>query len=166
MPPRKRTVPAAETAPTTTERARAAVARRTAAEPAPPAEDGSVDATTADPNIGTIDFYGRAVQVQRPTQEQIVVWNLFAKRLAMVNAPDAIDQQGALDILTRGIELIEAIMVEQADRTWLEHQLLEGVITLEKAFDIIHKTVDSFVAQNEAADKPVSAGQRARARRR
>lgn len=114
----------------------------------------------------TIEFRGRTMPVRFPTAEQLTVWNRTARRASEISGRDITNQEAAT-LLDRVLRIIQSVLDEQADRDWVEDQLLDGGLTLAGdggATDIISMTVELMRGQAEA-DAPTT-GPAAKARRR
>lgn len=108
-----------------------------------------------------ITFRERELWVKMPTEEQIIV---YSRTLKMLQGPEVESWDGAeaLKALDRTLRIILAVVVNAADRDWIEDLMLDGELTLIDACQILNATVDVF-----AEDKPkASAAPRKRAARR
>lgn len=105
----------------------------------------------------------RKMTVRMPGPEQLAVWQRTAKRMAGVD-PDSVDGTTAMKLLDRGLRFIQSVLVHEADRDWLEDQLLDGNLTLEEAARIVTLAMDAF-ADTKPAGKPAPAKRARRATR-
>lgn len=113
-----------------------------------------------------IDFRGRSVWVKRPTFEQIAVWKRTVRQMQEADT----GSWGADEVLValeRGLKIINSVMANQTDRTWLDDQLLESKIDFAGAAELIQKTVEAFGTdpnnreeRRAAAKKPKKAARR------
>lgn len=99
--------------------------------------------TSDPPTTRKILFEGRELDVAMPGAEQLAVWQRTAKRMAGYD-PNSGDGPEAMKLLDRGMRVIESVLPGQDDRDWLEDQLLDGNLTLEKAAAIVTQTVEAF----------------------
>lgn len=117
------------------------------------------EAVEDDQPLAVIAFEGRELTVRRPAPEQLGVWSRTAGRLNKVrDAAGAMtkEQQGqeAAKLLGLAIKIIESVLVEEADKEWLEDRMLaggKGGLKLERASDIITLTVTEFNQTRAAA---------------
>jgi len=118
-------------------------------EPAAPAED-----LTEIPHLPVM-FRGREIWTKMPRPEQLLVWDRTIKRLeqAPVDASwTGSEIMAALDRLRR---IIDSILVNKADVTWLDDQFLDGELEFKDLAPFITMTVDAFAdaAQEEAPNR-------------
>lgn len=104
----------------------------------------------------------RKMTVRMPGPEQLAVWQRTARRMAGVD-PQALTSEEAMKLLDRGLRVIQSVLVDAADRDWLEDQLLDGNTTLEEAAKIVTLAMDAFNDNGKAAPKtgPVKKARRA-----
>lgn len=107
-----------------------------------------------------VDFYGREIQVRRPTVEQVAVWQRVAKRFGGLDK-DAMDTMAAMRALDQALRIIESVLAEE-DMDWLEDQLMSGLLKLDKAMEVLGLAA---AAWREEAPAPKT-GPAPRARRR
>lgn len=131
-------------------------AKKTAATVASVPEEPQTGQT---PDQAPITFMGRKILVQAPTAEQIGVWQRTARRFEDADlthrpgdSPDVLvaKNRKAGKLLDRGIKIIESVLVDEDDRDWLEDQLLDRVMTLGEAANIISLAVDAFGQAEQA----------------
>ena len=131
------------------------------------------------PEAVTITFRGRAMQIVRPTAEQLAIWQRIAGRaqelaaeaakgaqpcpackgVGKVQSGDCEDCRGTGDARTasvlklyhRAMKIINALLVER-DQDWLEDQMIDGTVDLEAAGEIVSRAIDALT---EAKDKAV-----------
>jgi hypothetical protein len=109
-----------------------------------------------------ITFQGRAVTVAMPTDGQLAVWKRTASRFASVDVGELTGEEVG-KLLDRGVRVIQSVMASQADRDWLEDELLDGVLTLEAAAGIITEAIAAFRDDKPAPKTgPIKKARRAR----
>jgi hypothetical protein len=111
-----------------------------------------------------IAFKGRSMWVKMPTPEQLLVWQ---RTIKLLQGPD-VDGWGADQVmraLERTRKIIDSVLVDAADRDWLDDEMLDNGLTLIDTADIIRLTVEAFGTKTEDG-KPVKAAPRKRATRR
>lgn len=97
-----------------------------------------------------IDFRGRKMWVRMPRPEQLLVWKRTLTQLQTVVDGDwtADSVMTALERLRR---IIDSVLVNKADVTWLDDQFLDGTLTFQQLTPMITLTVEAFAdaAENE-----------------
>lgn len=123
---------------------------------------------------GEITYRGRTMKVRRPTPEQLMVW----KRIAEQGLAVAADEQAnpgqlcaecggegcdtchntgkahtakVMKLFDRALRIIASVLVDEADRDWLEDQLLDGTVNLNAAGEIVTLAVNDMIAGREKA---------------
>lgn len=122
-----------------------------------------------------IPFMGREIWVRMPTPEQLLVWQRTVNNLT--NAPVDASWTGpevmaALDRLRR---IVDSILVNRADITWLDDQFLDGTIGFKELTPLVTDATSAFTtlaAENapnrearRAAGKPAKKAARKAAKR-
>lgn len=108
----------------------------------------------------TVSFQGRDVKVKLPTPEQLLAWERLLGKLEKVSK-EAATVDSLKTILNRVTRIIDSVVVEEADREWLEDGRMDGTVTIENASQIV---LDALKAYEEAGETP--AGPMNRAARR
>jgi hypothetical protein len=97
-----------------------------------------------------IDFRGRNMWVRMPRPEQLLVWKRTLTQLQTVVDGDwtADSVMTALERLRR---IIDSVLVNKADVTWLDDQFLDGTLTFQQLTPMITLVVEAFAdaAENE-----------------
>lgn len=153
--------------------------------------DGTGDGGGAD--SGTITFRGRTMKVRRPDDEQLALWSRIATRAqafgraARTSKPCG-DCQGSgvrgdercdrcagtgdgdvaqvLRLYNQALSIVTSVLVDEADKDWLEDQLIEKTIDLVGASEIVSLTVTALITSRKpAAPKHGPAGGKARRRK-
>lgn len=110
-----------------------------------------------------ITFRGHELIVQRPSPEQLVVWRRVATRMTdALHTGQQVTNQEAAQLLDRGISVITSVIANRVDKDWLEDQMLDGVLTLVQAAEVLNLTIDAFTGPQPAP----TTGPKPRARRR
>jgi len=84
------------------------------------------DAKTTPKGCYWADVKGRDILVKHANEAQAMVLGGLNRRM---KAPDVSDEAG-LDVFGKLMRLFEALVVEQADRDWLEGEIIDGNVTL------------------------------------
>lgn len=96
-----------------------------------------------------ITFRGREMHVTMPTPSQLAVWRRILVRLQ--NTPEASwTADAVVDSLAKLHRIVETILVERADKDWLEDELLDGRLDFPGLAPIITEATEAF---QEAAAK-------------
>lgn len=117
--------------------------------PAPPADEAAEGDEAAEPgsytdglNNAVVPFHGRDIAIRMPTEEQLVMYQRLSRQFQQVAArKDEVGLDEALTYLDRAVTLLQSIMVDQGDKTWLEDALLLGDIKLMQCRELL---VESF----------------------
>lgn len=111
-----------------------------------------------------ITFRGRELVVRFPTDAQLMVWKRTMHNLA--NAENAQwDGEQALAALERAGKIIDSVIVDKADREWLDDLTLDEGLGLVDRAEIIKLTIAAFGVEDEAS-KPVKRAPVKRTRRK
>lgn len=153
--------------------------RRPGGEPIPPptaqaaARTGGEDAPAP---AGSITFHDRVIAINRPTSDQLAVWKMVADRAQAAarelatnpNKPctackgsgcDECGQTGSSSLATvlklfrRAMTIISSILVDEADRDWLEDELIAGRLDLVGASEIVSLAVQQITGAQPAAPR-------------
>lgn len=101
------------------------------------------DATTYDVATETVTFRGRTMNVVQPAAEQLVVWQLTQKRLENLDPATATNQQAAT-LIGRALRVIQSVLADDADKDWVEDQILDKTLNLTGAMPIITTALTMF----------------------
>ena len=96
-----------------------------------------------------IPFAGRTLWVTMPSPEQLLVWRRTLRQLQKVDVKSWSAEQ-VMTALERARKIIDSLLVNKADVTWLDDEMLEGRVTLMNAAEIINTTAAAFA---EAAER-------------
>lgn len=109
-----------------------------------------------------IDFLDRKLWVRMPTAEQLLVWKRTLKQLQEAEVRSWNAEQ-VMIALERTRKIIDSVLVNKADVTWLDDEMLEGTIDLQGTSEIINKTVEAYAeaAEREKAEHGTRAERRA-----
>lgn len=107
-------------------------------------------ASNGAPEPKQVSFGGRDLTVSMPTPEQLAVWQRTAKRMTGVDTANLTGEE-AMKLLDRGLRVIQSVLPDEADREWLEDELLDGNLTLEAAAGIVTKAVAAHNTNGKAA---------------
>lgn len=142
------------------------------------------DGGGADP--GTITFRGRVMKVVRPTDDQLAVWKIIATRAEQVSkdfgkpkpctacqgkgCDECMDTGSAhtaeiFKLFNRAMKIITSVLPDEADKDWLEDELIAGQVDLLAAGEIVKLAVQTLIAGQAKTAAPRT-GPTAKARRR
>lgn len=109
-------------------------------------------------------FGDRRIRTRPLDVDLVTVWNRIARRMSK---PEALTAENIGDTLDRALKMIQSIMADEADRDWLEDQLLEGTMTLQQASSIISKAVEQFLqGRQQQADQTAARATKAASKAR
>lgn len=154
-------------------------------DPAAAGGDDGGSAPTPTP-AGTITFRGRVMLYHRPTPDQLAMWKRIAERaeasgrdFATPKPCPACEGKGCeacqgtgsahtatiLRLFDRAMNIITSLIADEADRDWLEDELIAGHFQLQDASEIIRLTVDAMIAGKPSAAPRNGPAPKARRRR-
>lgn len=96
-----------------------------------------------------ITFRGREMHVTMPTPSQLAVWRRILQRLQNTEE-SSWTADAVVDSLAKLHRIVETILVEQADKNWLEDELLDGTLDFPGLAPIITQATEAF--QKAAAE--------------
>lgn len=105
------------------------------------------DATTYDVATETVTFRGRTMKAVQPEPEQLVVWQLTQKRLENLDPATATNQQVAT-LIGRALRVIQSVLADDADKDWIEDQILDKTLNLTGAMPIITTALTMFAEKH------------------
>lgn len=109
-----------------------------------------------------INFRGRDMAVRFPTDAQLLVWQRTVKELQEQETASWTGDQ-ALTAISRAGRIIDSVIVDRADRTWLDDLTLDEGLSLIDRADIITKTIAAFTEDKAGAPaKKAAPAKRAR----
>lgn len=136
-----------------------------------PKVKGEVTAWTPPPGVKqadpaappkTLTFQGREIAVRAPTGEQMLVWSDILGEIQEADAAKlTMDQVVAIggDLYL----ILDAIMVEDADRKWIRRGRIQGTVDLEGSSKLFMDTIKLYEEELAAAAPPANrAARRAR----
>ena len=112
-----------------------------------------------------INFRGRDIAVRFPTDAQLLVWQRTVKELQEQETADW-DGEQALTAISRAGRIIDSVIVDRADRTWLDDVTLDDGLSLMDRAEIITKTVAAFTNDETGTTPAKKAAPVKRARRK
>jgi len=98
-----------------------------------------------------ITFRGREIAVAMPTDAQIFVWQRTIQELQQADT-DAWDGEEAMRANLRAGRIIDSVIVDRADRTWLDDLTLDDALTLVERAEIITLAVSAFTDDKTPAE--------------
>lgn len=96
-----------------------------------------------------ITFNSRALRVKMPEPEQLLVWRRTLRGLQDAEVKSWNGEQ-AMVAFERTRRIIDSVLVDPADVTWLDDEMLDGNLTLISTAEIINMTVKAFADAAEA----------------
>lgn len=95
-------------------------------------------------------FHGREIYVGMPTPEQLLVWQRTVNRLT--NAPVDASWTGSevMAALERLRKIVDTLMVNPVDVTWLDDQFLDGTLDFKSLTPFITDVVEAYQQAAEA----------------
>lgn len=90
-----------------------------------------------------ITFRGREMYVVMPNPTQLAVWKRILQRLQNTHEADW-TAEAVVDSLAKLVRIVETLLVEQVDRSWLEDELLDGTLDFPKLAPIITLATEAF----------------------
>lgn len=141
--------------------------KKPARRPAKRAPKETVDAvatdaepTTAPTEPKTITFLGRVMAVKLPTAEQIAAWRSILRILEKAPA-EGKTVEDSLEAVDMANEVIDSVVVDDADKMWLMRGRARGEVTMENSSSIV---LDALKAYEGDQPQPANrAARRARA---
>lgn len=103
-------------------------------QPAPPA---SMD------EVRAIQFRGREIMVKFPTDGQLIVWQRTVRNLQSTDT-NSWTGEDALRAGERAAKIIDSVIVNRADRDWLDDETLDKGLGLIDRAEIITLTIKAF----------------------
>jgi hypothetical protein len=96
-----------------------------------------------------ITFKGRQLWVKMPSPEQLLVWKRTLKQLQNADATAGWNGEQAMKALERTRLIIDSVLAHDADKEWLDDEMLDGTIGLMETGAILNLTVDAFATAAE-----------------
>jgi hypothetical protein len=90
-----------------------------------------------------IEFAGRKLWVKMPSPEQLLVWKRTLVQLQNADVSGWNGEQ-VMKALERTRKIIDSLLVHDADKEWLDDQMLDEKIGLMDTAGIINGTVTAF----------------------
>lgn len=90
-----------------------------------------------------INFQGRKLRVKMPRPEQILVWKRTLAQLESMGGSDW-TADNVMATLERLRKIIDSILADKTDVTWLDDQFLDGSLNFQTTMPIFAATVDAF----------------------
>lgn len=99
-----------------------------------------------------ISFRDREMRVVFPQPEQIMVWRRIMARLEKADIKDWNGRE-VLDALEKIRTIIDTVLPDEADVTWLDDEMMAGRLGIKEASGILMEATKAFQnrAQNRAA---------------
>jgi hypothetical protein len=126
-------------------------ATRRAAKKAPAKTSTATKKAAAVRTTTELPFHGRKVTVIRPSSEQLAVWQIYLDRLQGTGGQTKPDPRTMVKLLGRLVTLTQSLLVNEADKTWIEDQLLDGHMKLPDAVQLVQLTTQKFGADTAPA---------------
>lgn len=109
-----------------------------------------------------ITFMGRTLWVRLPKPEQLLVWKRTLRQLQSADV-EGWNAEQVMNALERTRRIIDSVLVNEVDVTWLDDQMLDGSVDLKGTSEIIQMTVEAYAeaAEREKAENGTRAERRA-----
>jgi hypothetical protein len=122
----------------------------------------------------------RRLQVRTPSHEQLAVWQMNAERFTEMGAGWARREQALAGLaedhpdraefaasrnreasvaIQRTLKIVKSILVQDADRMWIEDQVMDGELNLEGAFRVVTQAVEKM--RTDRGTTPAAVGKKA-----
>lgn len=113
--------------------------------------------------VEEIEFQGRTLKIRAPKPEQVLIWQRTMKHLEAANLSDWTGEQ-VLGALERARMIIDSLLYDPADISWLDDEMLAGRVGLKEASGIIIEAMKRMTgnrAQRRATAKKAPARRKA-----
>ena len=111
---------------------------------------------------------GREIEMRKPTEGSLVVLARTFRSLPKIENVDGLtDEQRERLIRNLGMlgKIVEGMIVQEADKNWLDDAMIDGDVTAEDVFDVIRRAGEKFNGPAAPAKKATPVRRRpARAR--
>lgn len=107
-----------------------------------------------------IEYRGRMIWVQMPAPEQILVWQRTLRRLQETD-DQSWTGQAVMAALERLRMIIDSVILNQADKDWLDDEMLARRIQMKDTAELVNQALAAF-AEPEPDNR---AGRRAAAKK-
>jgi hypothetical protein len=109
-----------------------------------------------------IEFRGRRMWARLPKPEQILVWKRTLRQLQDADV-EGWNAEQVMTALERTRRIIDSVLVNSEDVTWLDDEMLDGRVDLKGTSEIINRTVEAYAeaAEREKAENGTRAERRA-----
>lgn len=109
-----------------------------------------------------IEFMGRTLWVRMPKPEQLLVWKRTLRQLQSAEV-EGWNAEQVMTALERTRRIIDTVLVNSVDVTWLDDEMLDLRLDLKSMAEIINKTVEAYAeaAEREKAEDGTRAERRA-----
>jgi hypothetical protein len=104
----------------------------------------------------------REIYTRMPTPEQLLVWQRTVTRLTEAPVDASWTGSEVMNALERLRKIVDSLMVNRADRDWLDDQFLEGTLDFQRLAPFIAEVTTAF--QEFAAAQVQEHGTRAERR--
>ena len=115
------------------------------------------------PMVEEIEFQGRTLKIRAPKPEQVLIWQRTVKHLESANLSDWSGEQ-VLAALQRGRMIIDSLLYDPDDISWLDDEMLAGRVGLREASEIVIEAMKRMTGnrtQRRAAAKKAPARRKA-----
>jgi len=100
-----------------------------------------------------IEFRNRKIWVKMPRPEQILVWKRILVRL---QATENWTGEQVMASLERLRNIVDSVILNQADIDWMDDQMLAGDLDLQQSADIIPLALSAFAQDDNRASRRVA----------
>lgn len=115
----------------------------------------------------SVPFRGREVWVRMPRPEQLLVWQRTLDKLQNAGPDTNWTASTVMVALERLRKIVDSILVNEADKTWIDDQFLEGTMQFTELVPLVNLTAEKFAemaeqeAPNRAARRAKKSGKKA-----
>jgi hypothetical protein len=103
--------------------------------------------------LKTVTLKGRTIEVRRPTDEQLFAWDHILRRMEAIGS-NIQNLEQARKLIAKCETIINSVIVNEADRDWIEDGRLGGTITLHDAGSIVIDALKMYQPEEKPAARP------------
>lgn len=99
-----------------------------------------------EPEVREITFRDRVLLVKLPTPEQVLVWKRTMTQVEAMEKDPATDGYAMMRLIDRTRRIIDSVLVNEADKEWLDDLMLDGKLPLNEACQVVIMGMEAFGA--------------------
>ena len=119
-----------------------------------------------EPEVREITFRDRVLLIKLPTPEQVLVWKRTLTQVEALEEAPAKDGYALMRMIDRTRRIIDSVLVNDADKEWLDDLMLDGKLPLNEAVQVVIKGMEAFGAGANNREERRAAAPVKRARRK